>query len=337
MRPRIADFDLGTLTRETVKKLDALLHEDPSRVDLIDVAAARRPLDWPTRCKLALDDPNVDAVVALHVPRPALRRSHAAEALATVSKDSAKPVLAAWMGAVDRQEVHAALEAGRSRISSHRRTPSTRCRSSLRIATTRHGCSKCRRRSRSPSRSTWHRSKRCGSDWSIRRERIDGRRDRRRARRVRHRPVRRVDRLAAARRALRATWRYPLLSELERRIRGRAARRPHAAVAIEGVDGAAADRQAAPAAALDRRIVLREGPRDANAPGLAVGVATDRRFGPVIWIQRGSESHSLVRRRVVMLPPLNARLAADAIASALADGDVRASPMLRSSTRSSNC
>ena len=67
--------------------------------------------------------------------------------------------------------------------------------------------------------------------------------------------------------------------------------------------------------------VLREGPRDANAPGLAVGVSTDRSFGPVIWIQRGSESHSLVRRRVVMLPPLNARLASDAIASALADVD----------------
>ena len=29
-----------------------------------------------------------------------------------ISKDSSKPVLAAWMGAVDRQEVHAALEAG---------------------------------------------------------------------------------------------------------------------------------------------------------------------------------------------------------------------------------
>jgi acetyltransferase len=67
--------------------------------------------------------------------------------------------------------------------------------------------------------------------------------------------------------------------------------------------------------------VVREGPRDANAPGLAVGVSTDRSFGPVIWIQRGSESHSLVRRRVVMLPPLNARLASDAIASALADVD----------------
>jgi len=50
-------------------------------------------------------------------------------------------------------------------------------------------------------------------------------------------------------------------------------------------------------------------------------VSTDRSFGPVIWIQRGSESHSLVRRRVVMLPPLNARLASDAIASALADVD----------------
>jgi acetyltransferase len=38
-------------------------------------------------------------------------------------------------------------------------------------------------------------------------------------------------------------------------------------------------------------------------------------------MQRGSQSRSLVRRRVLMLPPLNARLAADAIATAVSDGD----------------
>ena len=50
---------LGTLTRDTVKKLDALLHEDPSRVDLIDVGGGAPPARLADAVKLALDDPNV--------------------------------------------------------------------------------------------------------------------------------------------------------------------------------------------------------------------------------------------------------------------------------------
>jgi len=129
------------------------------------------------------------------------------------------------------------------------------------------------------------------------------------------------DRLAVAEAHTRK-WRYPLLAELDatdtsgvrrvvriRRSLGKAWTELHQAG------------KRRPPPQWQGGFVLREGPREISAPGLAVGVSTDRSFGPVLWIQRGSESSSLVRRRVVMLPPLNARLAADAIVGAISDGN----------------
>jgi acetyltransferase len=70
----------------------------------------------PQRIAAALDavlaDPQVDAVLALHVDRPLTAPTDAARAVAAVAHGSAKPVLAAWLGSVDRREVDAALEAG---------------------------------------------------------------------------------------------------------------------------------------------------------------------------------------------------------------------------------
>jgi tetratricopeptide (TPR) repeat protein len=85
---------LGTLTRETTMKLDALMHEDPSRVDLIDVGNSAPPELLADAVKLAIEDPNVDAVVALHVPRPGTPAVEAAAALARVAPAHRKPLLA---------------------------------------------------------------------------------------------------------------------------------------------------------------------------------------------------------------------------------------------------
>jgi acetyltransferase len=59
-----------------------------------------------------LADPQVDAVIALHVDRPLTAATDTARAVATVAHASVKPVLAAWLGSVDRREVDAALDAG---------------------------------------------------------------------------------------------------------------------------------------------------------------------------------------------------------------------------------
>ena len=51
-------------------------------------------------------------MLALHVTRPITPAIDAAHAVAAVARGSTKPVLASWLGALDRQDVHDALEAG---------------------------------------------------------------------------------------------------------------------------------------------------------------------------------------------------------------------------------
>jgi acetyltransferase len=316
---------LGTLTRETTMKLDALMHEDPSRVDLIDVGNSAPPELLADAVKLAIEDPNVDAVVALHVPRPGIPPLAAAEALATMVKDAGKPVLAAWMGAVDRQEVHAALEAGNvsnfftpenavdalSFLVAYRNNqgwllevpppqPEPEPLDLAPLETLRQGLVDSGR-----TRLTAGEIGLVLSAFGIVRSEV-------------------FDRLAGAEEGSRA-WRYPLLAELDAPDTSGARRvvRMRRSLAKAWTELQQVGKRHPPPH-WTGKFVLREGPRDANAPGLAVGVSTDRSFGPVIWIQRGSESHSLARRRVVMLPPLNARLAADAIVGAISDGDTEA-------------
>ena len=312
---------LGPLTQDTTKKLDALLHEDPSRADLIDVGSDATAERLAAAVALALDDPNVDAVVALHVPRPVIPPLAAAEALATVSRASSKPVLAAWMGAVDRQEVHAALESGNvsnfftpenavdalSFLVAYRNNQGWLLEvpppqpepepldlaplESLRLALGESG----------RTRLTAAEIGRVLAAFGLVRFDV-------------------FDKLAVAEERTRG-WHYPLLAELDapETLGARRVVRIRRSLAKAWTELAQVARRRPPSQ-WTGNVVLREGPRDANAAGLAVSVSTDRRFGPVISMHRGSESHPLVRRTMLMLPPLNARLAADAIASAISDG-----------------
>ncbi len=61
---------------------------------------------------VVLRDPNVDAVLALHVDRPQTGATDAARAVAAVARGASKPVLGAWLGAIERRNVRNALEAG---------------------------------------------------------------------------------------------------------------------------------------------------------------------------------------------------------------------------------
>lgn len=58
-----------------------------------------------------LADPAIDGVIVLHVPRPADPLAAAAAAVAVAAHATSKPVLAAWLGAVDRPEVREAFAA----------------------------------------------------------------------------------------------------------------------------------------------------------------------------------------------------------------------------------
>ena len=103
---------LATLVPATVQALDALLPKEIVRANPVDVRADAPPARLAAAVAATLSDPEVDAVLALHVARPVTPAIDAARAVAAVARGSTKPVLASWLGALDRQGVHDALDAG---------------------------------------------------------------------------------------------------------------------------------------------------------------------------------------------------------------------------------
>ena len=311
---------LATFTSETSAKLDALLDDDAPRENPVDVQSDAPPERLAGAVRAALEDPNVDAVVALHVPRPVIPPLKAAEALAAVARTSVKPVLAAWMGAVDRQEVHAALESGHvsnfftpenavdalSFLVSYRNNqgwllevpppqPEPEPFDLASVEALRLALAEAKR-----SVLTSAESFAVLDAFGLARFAV-------------------VDSLADALRAA-DDLHFPLLVELDaftgpgmqRVVRMRRSLRK-AWVELQRIG-----KDESPPG-WTTRFVIRNAPRSANVRGLAIGVVTDRRFGPVIYVRPGTGGNALLRRRALMLPPLNARLAADSIAQAAGD------------------
>jgi acetyltransferase len=107
-----AGVAMARLVPATVQALDAILPPEIARENPVDVRGDALPALLASAVAATLSDPNADAVLALHVPRPIIGAIEAAHAVAAVARDSGKPVLGAWLGAVDRPDVHNALEAG---------------------------------------------------------------------------------------------------------------------------------------------------------------------------------------------------------------------------------
>ena len=107
-----AGVSLAIFARATVQALDAVLPPEIARENPVDVRGDAPPERLAAAVTAVLADPGTDAVLALHVPRPIIGAVEAAHALAAVARDSRKPVLAAWLGALDRPEVQHALETG---------------------------------------------------------------------------------------------------------------------------------------------------------------------------------------------------------------------------------
>jgi len=103
---------LASLTRETTQRLEELLPPNAGIVNPIDVRGTAPPARIADAVEAVLADPNADAVLVLHVPQPITAATDAARAVATVAARATKPVLGAWLGAIDRREVTGALEGG---------------------------------------------------------------------------------------------------------------------------------------------------------------------------------------------------------------------------------
>ncbi len=103
---------LARLGSGTIRRLAAILPPNVAKRNPVNVRGDAPPERLAGAVEAALGDDGVDAVLALHVQRPTTGATDAARAVATVARSASKPVLAAWLGALDRHEVAEALEAG---------------------------------------------------------------------------------------------------------------------------------------------------------------------------------------------------------------------------------
>lgn len=97
---RAADLgvSMATLTADTIRQLDAVLPENWSHanpVDIIGDATAERYRDAVTLC---MQDPGVDGVLTILTPQAMTQPLQAAQAVITVAKKFNKPLVACWMG-----------------------------------------------------------------------------------------------------------------------------------------------------------------------------------------------------------------------------------------------
>jgi acetyltransferase len=103
---------LAALTPETQAALAKLLPPGVRCTNPVNVRGDAPPERMAAAIATTLADPNVDALVAIHVDRPQTGATDAARAVADVARNARKPVLGAWLGAIERRNVRDALEAG---------------------------------------------------------------------------------------------------------------------------------------------------------------------------------------------------------------------------------
>jgi acetyltransferase len=101
---------LATLDDATIRAIAE--HCDGLGTNPIEVRADALPDRLAFAVDAALRDVNVDAVIALHAPRPTVGATDVARSVAGAARGAGKPVLGAWLGAIDRPEAREALEAG---------------------------------------------------------------------------------------------------------------------------------------------------------------------------------------------------------------------------------
>ena len=245
-------LDLAHLTSLTATKLAGLL-ESAAVANPIDVQGHSPPDRLAQAVGIAAEDPNVDAVVALHVPRPVTPAIEAARALASVAAAQRKPILAAWLGAVVRPDVQDALDAGGV---SNFYTPETAVEALSFLAQYRNN--------------------------------------------------------------------QALLLEAPP---PQPEPQPQDLAPLETLRAKLAEEDRASVDASEASVILAafgfsSKPQREVAGAVELGIYDDPRFGPVIFV-RPARSQSLVQRRALALPPINARLAADLLAGAVAGEPLR--------------
>lgn len=308
-----AGVRVAQLGESTVRALDALLPPGVARANPVDVRGDASPARFADAVAVVLADHDVDAVVALHVPRPVIGAVEAAQAVAAIARDSSKPVLGAWLGAIDRPPVRQALDAGRvanfytpenavdafSFLASYHRNqewllevpsphpdpepPDLEAAEKIRAVA----------RRAKPGLLAPAETHGLLAAFGIHTAALI--------------PVRTLSEAQAAARILH----YPVTLTLE----GSGPPVEHAGIAT-GRALARVWRDPPPGRGTGVRIVVQHAAPATAAGGCAITVSTDPVFGPVIAAGASMRGVATSRARAVMLPPLNRRLAADLLRAA---------------------
>jgi acetyltransferase len=101
---------LARLAATTIEKLNQALPAQWSHGNPIDIIGDAPPERFAAATAAALDDPGVDAVLALYSPVAVTAPPAAAQAVVQAARASAKPVIAAWLGDVNPNETRDYLE-----------------------------------------------------------------------------------------------------------------------------------------------------------------------------------------------------------------------------------
>jgi acetyltransferase len=107
-----AGIALAKIADETRAVLAPLLPRERTLENPFDLEGEATPAQFASAVPALLADHGVDALLCLHVSTPTAPPTDTARAVATAAKNASKPVLAAWLGSIDRAEPRAALEAG---------------------------------------------------------------------------------------------------------------------------------------------------------------------------------------------------------------------------------
>jgi acetyltransferase len=104
------DGRLAQMSPQTDAALNALLPADWSHGNPVDVLGDASVERFARTCELVLQDPGVDALLAVLSPQKMTLPTETAQALVAVAANSQKPVLASWMGGPSMREAIALLE-----------------------------------------------------------------------------------------------------------------------------------------------------------------------------------------------------------------------------------
>jgi acetyltransferase len=90
--------NLTVLADETMKKLNDFLPPFWSHNNPVDVIGDAPPERYATAAQIVLDDPNVDAVIAILTPQAMTNPTGTATEMVKLAEHTSKPILTVWMG-----------------------------------------------------------------------------------------------------------------------------------------------------------------------------------------------------------------------------------------------